>query len=121
MHKKVLFVDDEKIILDVLAALFKSHGYAAHCTTNGNQALEIIKFEGIPVCFVDLRMPTIDGIALCRQIKHMDPSVRVFALSAFVDSYGPEKLREAGFDGHFRKPFKIQELLNAAEKCFETT
>lgn len=119
MSRKVLFVDDEKMILDVLVMLFQSHGYVAHCTTNGNQAVELLKFEGIKVCFVDLRMPNIDGIALCKQIKQVEPAAHVFALSAYVDSYSPEKLKEVGFSGHFSKPFKIQELLHAADKCFE--
>lgn len=120
MKKKVMFVDDEKIILDVLVALFQSHGYEACCTTNGNQALETIEFEGIRVCFLDLRMPAIDGVSLCRQIKRMDPRVNVFALSAYVESYGPDKLRDAGFSGQFTKPFKATELLDAAERCFDT-
>ena len=119
MQRKVLFVDDEKIILDVLVALFQSHGYTPVCTTNGNQAVEIIKFEGIRVCFVDLRMPSIDGMELCRQIKQVEPLARVFALSAYVDAYGPEKLKQAGFDGQFTKPFKIKELMDTVDKCFE--
>jgi len=118
VQRKVLFVDDEKIVLDILATLFQSRGYVALCTTNGNQALEIIKFEGVRVCLVDLRMPAIDGVLLCRQIKQMDPLVSVFALSAYVDLYTPEQFKEFGFNGHFSKPFKIQELIGAVDKCF---
>ena len=119
MKKKILFVDDEKSILDVLRALFASEGYEPHCSLDGREALEIVRREHIHVCFVDLRMPVMDGMELCRQIKQIEPSASVYALSAFVDAYTPEQYDEAGFAGCFSKPFKIGALLKAARTAFE--
>lgn len=119
IEKQILFVDDEKSILDVLATLFRPGGYVPRCSMDGREALEIVKRDHVRVCFVDLRMPIMDGMELCRQIKRIEPSASVYALSAFVDAYTPEQYREAGFDGYFRKPFKIDALLEAARTAFE--
>jgi CheY-like chemotaxis protein len=119
MQRQILFVDDEQTILDVLAAVFRSAGYSALCTMDGREALEIVRREHIRVCFVDLRMPAMDGMELCRRIKEIEPSALVHALSAFVDAYRPEQYCQAGFEGCFRKPFKIDALLEAARAAFE--
>jgi CheY-like chemotaxis protein len=117
--KKVLFVDDEKTIAVTLVQAFNSHGYNAFSCGDGEKALSMIAQERMRVFFLDLRMHGMDGMALCRQIKQFDPGARVFALSAYTDAYTPEQFSEAGFDGHFGKPFKLAELLDAAEKAFE--
>ena len=119
MGRRILFVDDEQPILNVLATLFRPQGYSTLCTTDGREALEIVRREHIRVCFVDLRMPAMDGMELCRRIKDIEPSALVHALSAFVDAYRPEQYRLAGFEGSVRKPFKIDALLEAARAAFE--
>jgi CheY-like chemotaxis protein len=58
-------------------------------------------------------------LELCRRIKEIEPSALVYALSAFVDAYRPEQYCQAGFEGCFRKPFKIDALLEAARVSFE--
>jgi CheY-like chemotaxis protein len=118
MEKRVLFVDDEKSVLAIMENLFGLHGYLPRCTLDPLEALAIVKKEGIRVCFVDLRMPAMDGLELCRRIKQIDPSAHVFALSAYMDAYRPEQYTEAGFSACFHKPFKIDELLGACRRAF---
>jgi len=119
MEKKILFVDDERDILNALVTIFKSCGFEARSTMNAHEAMEIVKFEGVRVCFLDLRMPDIDGMELCGQIKHQEPKAKVFALSAFIDAYTPDQFKAAGFEAAFSKPFKVDALMNAAKKAFE--
>ena len=119
MDKKILIVDDEKPILKVLASLFKNQGYSPHCTMNGAEAIEIVGVEGVRVCFLDLRMPVMDGMQVCRVIKNLDPGAYVFALSAFAGSYTNDEFHDVGFNGYFNKPFKPQDLLSACADAFE--
>ena len=119
MEKQILLVDDEKSVLHVLKTVFNRSGYAPRCAADGNEALEIVKRDHVRVCFVDLRMPGMDGMELCRQIKQLEPSASVFALSAFVDAHTPEQYQEAGFDGCCRKPFQVDALLKAAQEAFQ--
>ena len=70
------------------------------------------------VFFLDLRMPTMDGMELCRRIKQLRPSAHVFALSAYVGAYSEEELCDAGFNACFSKPFKLDELLEVCTRAF---
>ena len=119
MEKKILFVDDEEDILEMLECLFVTEGYSIFRTTNGHEGLEILKREKIRVAFLDLRMPEIDGVELCRRIKEHDHGARVFALSAYVDAIPALDDANAGFEKHFRKPFNADEVLRAAAEAFE--
>ena len=68
MEKRVLFVDDEQSVLTVLATLFKLDGYVPRCTLDPEEAQEIVRSERVRVCFLDLRMPAMNGMELCRRI-----------------------------------------------------
>ena len=113
-----ILIENEEAILTMLECAFRSHGYSPTCTTEGQEALSIMKRDHVRVFFLDLRMPTMDGMELCKRIKREDPEARVYAISAFVYAYSPEQFEEAGFDGYFRKPFDIQELLTACDEAF---
>ncbi|MDA1085691.1 MAG: response regulator [Verrucomicrobia bacterium] len=119
MEKKVLLVDDEKTILSVLEQVLNLEGYTPFVSSDGVEALELIQEEKIRVCFLDLRMPAMDGIELCRQVRAADSEAKVFALSGFVDAYDQGELREVGFSDYFHKPFNIDEILNACRDSFE--
>lgn len=110
----ILFVDDEEAILKILASLFRGSGFTPRCATSGKDALALLEEEHIHVCFVDLRMPEMDGMELCRRIKGRDPAACVYAVSAFVDHFTAEQFQEAGFAGTFHKPFDIELLLATA-------
>lgn len=119
MDKKILLVDDEKTILSVLEQVLKLEGYTPFASSDGVEALELILSQKIRVCFLDLRMPAMDGVELCRQIVASDPKARVYALSGFVDAYDEGNLREVGFVDYFHKPFNIEEILAACRDSFE--
>ena len=118
MERRILFVDDEASILRLLDTLARSLGYSPRCTTSGEEALKIMERDQIRVFCLDLRMPIMDGLELCREIKKRDPGACIYALSAYVSSYRPELLRKRGFDEVFPKPFEVTLLKNAFEKAF---
>jgi CheY-like chemotaxis protein len=119
MEKHILFVDDEPSILMLLEMLARSLGYVPRCTTSGKIALQIMQRDHIRVFCLDLRMPEMDGLELCRQIKQRDPGACVYALSAYVASYRPELLRGLGFEEVFPKPFEVTLLEKAFAKAFK--
>jgi len=119
MDKDVLLVDDEELILTALDQVFRARGYTPHTASSGEQALEILKHCRIQVIYLDLRMPGMDGMTLCREIKQTYPDTHVYALSAFIGAFTPEQFADAGFEGCFNKPFKIDEIMRAGEEAFE--
>ncbi|MEI6515146.1 MAG: response regulator [bacterium] len=119
MEKKILFVDDEPLILRVLESVFKADGYTAFSTTSGVEGLELVAREDIRVCFVDLRMPVMDGLELCRRIKAIQPDAHVFALSAYISGFKESEFRDAGFDCWLLKPFNIDQLLAVGRNAID--
>ena len=119
MAGKILFVDDEPMILRVLESVFKAAGFMTFSSTSGIEGLKLVSSENIRVCFVDLRMPVMDGMELCRRIKEIKPDAHVFALSAFISGFQESEFRDAGFDCWLLKPFNIDQLLAVGRNAFD--
>ena len=69
IEHKILVVDDEAAIREMLTTAFTRAGYAAFTAVNGEQALEILKQESIPLMFIDLGLQTMTGFELCERIR----------------------------------------------------
>ncbi|MEI6514382.1 MAG: HPr family phosphocarrier protein [bacterium] len=119
MQKSILIVDDDEAVLGYLGKLFRANGYRTYCAVDGDDALNVLKTEKVRVCFLDLRMPDMNGEELCRRIKKHDPGSRIYALSSYVGSFGEFKYHEMGFDGCFGKPVNCEQLLQAGRIAFE--
>ncbi len=118
-EKKILIVDDEVAILDVLKEMFTMNGYEVLVAENAEEALEILGNESIMVMFLDLKLPGMNGIDLCRQIRKNDNFAIIYALTGYVNIYGFLECRRAGFDDYFIKPVNMKTLLEATEIAFK--
>ncbi len=79
-RKRILVVDDEKSIRDMLSAAFTKEGYEVHLAENAEKALKIVKEASIHVMFLDLKMPGMNGVELCRKIKKDRPMAIIHSL-----------------------------------------
>lgn len=118
-EKKILIVDDEVAILDVLKEIFTMHGYQIVTAGSAEKALEILSNESIMVMFLDLKLPEMSGIDLCRQIRKDNQIAIIHALTGYVNVFGLLECRTAGFDDYFIKPANTKILLEAAESAFK--
>lgn len=118
-EKKILIVDDEVAILDVLKEIFTMHGYQIVTAGSAEKALEILSNESIMVMFLDLKLPGMSGIDLCRQIRKDNQIAIIHALTGYVNVFGLLECRTAGFDDYFIKPANTKILLEAAESAFK--
>lgn len=116
--KKVLIVDDERSILGPLEEMFANSGYEVLAAESAEKALEILSKERIMIMFLDLKLPGMSGVDLCRQIRKNNPIAIVHALTGYVNIFGLMECREAGFDDFFIKPVNMGTLLEAAENAF---
>ena len=119
MRKKILVVDDEKSIRDMLSAAFTKEGYEVQLAENAEKALKIVKETGVHVMFFDLKMPGMNGLELCRKIKTDRPMAIIHAVTGFVSLFELADCREAGFEDYFTKPVNIEQLYRAADIAFE--
>ena len=118
-EKTILVVDDEATILNMFELAFTPKGYTVKTAANAEDALDILKTKKIHVMFLDLNLPKMNGIDLCRTIKSQMPMAILYALTGYASLFELSDCRDAGFDDYFKKPVSIADLLKAAEAGFE--
>jgi CheY-like chemotaxis protein len=118
-EKKILVVDDEVTILDMLKDVFSSAGYTVLTAGTAEEALQILQKESIMVMFLDLTLPGMSGVDLCKKIRVENQICIIHAFTGYSNIYRLLECRAAGFDNFFVKPVKIQLLLDAARESFE--
>lgn len=119
MNKKIIFVDDEEGILELYQDIFDTTDYQVFTSSNPRQALKTIQEEKIQVMFFDLRMPDMDGIELCREIRDKNNIAIIHAVTGYSSLFELADIREAGFDEYFSKPIHPSELISSAQEAFE--
>lgn len=110
---KILVVDDEKKIADVLTERLCLRGFDAAPVYDGNSVLSRLKGEIFDGIILDLRLPDIDGIDVLRQIKKEFPDIRVVILSGHANAQDFKTCLELGAIACFHKPLNILKLLDA--------
>ena len=118
-EKKILVVDDEVLITDMLKTALGSEGYTALTAGSAEEALEILKRESIMVMFLDLNLPGMNGLDLCKKIRKKNTIGVIFAMTGYSNFYGLLDCRTVGFDDFFVKPFKLDVLLKSVQEAFE--
>ncbi len=117
-QKRILIVDDEAAILDILKEIFTLSGYDVVTAASAETALEILRSEQIMVMFLDLKLPEMSGIDLCKEIRKTNKVAIIHALTGYVNNFGADECRSAGFDDYFIKPVQMKSLVDAAENAF---
>ena len=117
--KKILVVDDEKQIRDLYSQIFSMKGYAVQTAESAERAMEILKKETYWVMFLDLNLPGMNGVELCRYIRGNWPMTICYAVTGYGSLYELDDCREAGFEDYFTKPASMKGLLDAAEDAFK--
>lgn len=113
MNARILVVDDDQEIVDFLVTLLELEGFEPVVSPTGTGALEVLSRERCDLVLMDIAMPDIDGIELCRTLKR-DPRtqlVPVFMVSARPGSDVVDRARDAGAEEFVRKPFENAELV----------
>ncbi|MCG8618498.1 MAG: response regulator [Desulfobacterales bacterium] len=118
-EKTILVVDDEKTILNMFDLAFTKKGYIVRSAPSAEEALDILADEEIHVMFLDLNLPEMNGIDLCRAIKKKSPMAILYALTGYASLFELSDCRDAGFDDYFKKPVSMADLLDAAETAFD--
>jgi two-component system response regulator MprA len=109
---KILVVDDERAVRDALRRALELQGYEVDLAADGEEALARLGADGHPDAVVlDILMPGIDGLEVCRRIRRSGDSVPVLMLTA-RDAVGDRvEGLDAGADDYLVKPFALEELL----------
>ncbi len=108
--KKILVIDDEKKILDVVKAYLQKEGFEVITAQDGESALEIFKSEAVHLVILDLMLPKISGMEVCSKIRAVS-DVPVIMLTAKAEEDDKIEGLSLGADDYLTKPFSVRELV----------
>lgn len=106
----ILVVDDEPQITRVLKTTLSSLGYGTRIASDGREALQLMKSWSPDLLITDLRMPVMDGLELCRQVR-ASSQMPIIVLSVRGEERVKVQALDAGADDYVTKPFSTNELL----------
>lgn len=106
----ILLVDDEPMIIDSLSYSLRREGFEVTTATDGNQALSTFEAMRPDLVVLDIRLPGIDGLEVCRRLRAQSP-VPIIMLTALGNEMDRVVGLEVGADDYLPKPFSFRELL----------
>ncbi|MDW3197541.1 MAG: response regulator transcription factor [Cytophagales bacterium] len=120
VNQKVLVVDDESDILELLKYNLSKEGYDVKTASNGIKGVEVAKSFVPDLILLDIMMPKQDGVETCRQIREVPELANVFVifLTARSEEYSEVAAFEMGADDYITKPIKPRALMSRINALF---
>ena len=116
---KILIIDDEPDIVEVLVARLEAMGFYAVGYTKARKALDELKKDTFSVLITDLKMPEMDGMEVLKEAKKIDPDIEVIIFTAYGSIEGAVQAIKEGAHDYLVKPFEAIELVAKIEKAIE--
>ena len=119
MSGRILIVDDEPSMCEVLEAGLAPHGFTTHSTTSGDEALHLLDSNDVDVVLTDLHMRGLDGLALCERLAANRPDLPVVVITAFGSLETAVAAIRAGAYDFITKPVKMDALALALARAVQ--
>ncbi|MBQ9279773.1 MAG: response regulator transcription factor [Clostridia bacterium] len=110
MSKKILIVDDEKAIVDILNHNLKREGYETVQAYDGEEAVNLVKSENPDLVLLDVMLPKMDGFSVCKMVRQSS-NIPIIMVTAKEDVVDKVIGLELGADDYITKPFSVREVL----------
>jgi two-component system response regulator PilR (NtrC family) len=108
--EKILIVDDERSMRDVLGIMLKRAGYAVTEAADGEEAIAQINKEIFDLVITDLKMPKVGGLEVLKAVKEVSPETVVLLITAFASTESAVEAMKRGAYDYLTKPFQIDEV-----------
>ncbi|MDZ4677176.1 MAG: response regulator [Oligoflexia bacterium] len=118
MKARILIVDDEKEIRVLLSTQLTREGCEVFEAENGKIAQGLIQANKFDIILSDIRMPEVDGIELLKWVKKTS-QIRYILMTSFSDITEAQQAHALGADEFLTKPFRVNDLIGAIEKCLD--
>ncbi len=114
MAQTILVVDDEAVLIEAITSLLERAGYQVIKASDGEQALEIARRETVDLLLLDIVLPGMDGLEVCRQLRRRKETTTIPIMILTAKSEEIDKVvgLEVGADDYLAKPFGRRELLS---------
>jgi DNA-binding response OmpR family regulator len=117
---KVLVIDDEPGIRDLLDTLLRRKGYQVIVAESGQKGLECFHREHPDVLVLDLKMPEMDGFTVLQQVRSLDPIIPVIILTGAGTAETEQRVRAMGVTEYVEKEFSLHLLGDALKRLLKT-
>ena len=108
---KILCVDDEEVILGSFRKILVLDGYSVDTVETGQEALGLIQKHHYDFVFTDLKMPMMDGVEVCKSVKHLRPDIDVIIITGYASVETAVETMKYGAMDYVQKPFTEDELI----------
>ena len=116
---RILIVDDEEVLRDVLDAVLRREGFDIVAAASGEEALNLLDSEEVDLVILDVMLPGISGIDTLRAIRISNPNLPVIVITAFSSIDGAIDAMKQGAFHYIPKPFKNEEVVLTVNKALE--
>lgn len=113
---RILCVDDEEVILGSFRKILVLDGYSVDTVENGQEALGLIQKHHYDFVFTDLKMPMMDGVEVCKSVKHLRPDIDVIIITGYASIETAVETMKYGALDYVEKPFTEDELIEFVRK-----
>jgi len=116
---RILIVDDEEVLRDVLETVLRREGFDVVLASSGEEALNMLDGEEVDLVILDIMLPGISGIDTLRSIRVSTPSLPVIIITAYSSIDGAIEAMKHGAFHYIPKPFKNEEVVLTVNKALE--
>lgn len=110
MGKKILIIDDQQDILDVLTEILEMLDHEVVAITSGTSLNKSVNPEDFDIVITDYQMPDMTGVEIAKKINNSCPGKKVYIISGYHQLLSEKKMQEYGISGILNKPFELDEL-----------
>ena len=108
MKKKILLVEDNPMIRELVQDILEMEGYALSTVGSGSEALTLLKDESFDLILTDIHLPKMDGVEFLERSRNL--CGLIVAITSDSKASDGRSFQEVGFDGFIQKPFKVAEF-----------
>jgi signal transduction histidine kinase/ActR/RegA family two-component response regulator len=116
---RILVIDDEDSVRDVLSRMLKTKGHQVVVASNGEEGIERFRSQPFDLVFTDLGMPKISGWEVGKTIKGINPKIPIAMITGWGIELDREKMSESGIDLIVSKPFNFDQVIHLVSEAME--
>ena len=112
---RIVLIDDEAAVLQSIGIVLRSEGHTVVPINDSSKAEDVIKGGNYDLVITDIRMSPVDGMQILKLVHDSQPSKPIIVISAFGSDATVDQCAQLGCAAYIKKPFRIQEVLNAVD------
>jgi response regulator RpfG family c-di-GMP phosphodiesterase len=116
---KILVIDDEKQVLDLIGGLLKEQGFDVYEADSGEEGMELFRRENPTLILTDINIPDLSGIEILKMVKKASPTTQVIVFSGVGTTDNIIKALRLGASDYIMKPFNVGLLIHNVSRCIE--